>query len=177
MLSNAKKMLNDAKNGKYAIGQFNINNLEWTKAILEVAEEKKSPVILGVSEGAARYMGGFEAVVGMVSGLDKAMKISVPVAIHLDHGVSFESAKAAIDAGFTSVMYDGSEHDIDTNILKAYLFSDSKLHPKFKHSKNTDKIINIGISSSKFSIILNGSRINSYYRIKNLNISLIRIIP
>ncbi len=116
MLSNAKKMLIDAKNGKYAVGQFNINNLEWTKAILEVAEEMKSPVILGVSEGAAKYMGGYDAVVGMVKGLDKALKITVPVAIHLDHGQTVESAKAAIDAGFTSVMYDGSEHSIDENV-------------------------------------------------------------
>ncbi len=116
MLANAKKMLKDAKNGKYAIGQFNINNLEWTKAILEVAEENKSPVILGVSEGAAKYMGGYDAVVGMVTGLDKALKITVPVAIHLDHGSSFESTKAAMDAGFTSIMFDGSELSIDENI-------------------------------------------------------------
>ncbi len=121
MLANAKKMLIDAKNGKYAVGQFNINNLEWTKAILEVAEEMKSPVILGVSEGAARYMGGYDAVVGMVKGLDKALKISVPVAIHLDHGQTVESAKAAIDAGFTSVMYDGSEHSIEENVNNSKL--------------------------------------------------------
>ncbi len=121
MLSNAKKMLIDAKKGKYAVGQFNINNLEWTKAILEVAEEMKSPVILGVSEGAAKYMGGYDAVVGMVKGLDKALKISVPVAIHLDHGQTVESAKAAIDAGFTSVMYDGSEHSIDENVANSKL--------------------------------------------------------
>ncbi len=116
MLVNAKAMLNKAKIHKYAVGQFNINNLEWTKAILEVAEATKSPVILGVSEGAAKYMGGYDAVVGMVRGLDKALKITVPVALHLDHGSSVESAKAAIDAGFTSVMYDGSEHSIDENI-------------------------------------------------------------
>ncbi len=116
MLINAKAMLNKAKNHKYAVGQFNINNLEWTKAILEVAEATKSPVILGVSEGAAKYMGGYDAVVGMVRGLDKALNITVPVALHLDHGSSVESAKAAIDAGFTSVMYDGSEHSIDENI-------------------------------------------------------------
>ena len=116
MLTNTKKMLLNAKSNHYAVAQFNINNLEWTKAILEVAEEKKSPVILGVSEGAAKYMGGFDAVVGMVKGLDKSLKISVPVAIHLDHGQSVESAKAAMEAGFTSVMYDGSEHSIEENI-------------------------------------------------------------
>jgi len=109
-------MLNKALEGKYAVGQFNINNLEWTQAILGAAEAEKSPVILGVSEGAARHMGGFYTVVKMVEGLVQDMKITVPVAIHLDHGSSFDKCKAAIDAGFTSVMIDGSHHPIDENI-------------------------------------------------------------
>lgn len=116
MLVNMVEMLNKAKEGKYAVGQFNINNLEWTKTILSVAEEMKSPVILGVSEGAAKYMGGFNTVTGMVKGLLQDMQITVPVAIHLDHGQSFENCKKAIDAGFTSVMIDGSHHPIDENI-------------------------------------------------------------
>jgi fructose-1,6-bisphosphate aldolase class II len=109
-------MLNKAKEGKYAVGQFNINNLEWTKTILETAQANNAPVILGVSEGAGKYMGGFNTVVGMVKGLIKDLGISVDVAIHLDHGSSFESCKKAIDAGFTSVMIDGSHHPIDENI-------------------------------------------------------------
>jgi fructose-bisphosphate aldolase class II len=109
-------MLHKALEGKYAVGQFNINNLEWTQAILGAAEEEKSPVILGVSEGAARHMGGFYTVVKMVEGLIHDMKITVPVAIHLDHGSSFDKCKDAIDAGFTSVMIDGSHHPIDENI-------------------------------------------------------------
>lgn len=109
-------MLNKAKEGKYAVGQFNINNLEWTKTILETAEKNGSPVILGVSEGAAKYMGGFDTIVGMVKGLIKYLNITVEVALHLDHGSSFESCKAALDAGFTSVMIDGSHHPIAENI-------------------------------------------------------------
>lgn len=115
-LVNMTNMLNQAKEGKYAVGQFNINNLEWTKTILETAEKNQSPVILGVSEGAAKYMGGFDTVVGMVKGLMKYLNITVEVAIHLDHGSSFASCKNAIDAGFTSVMIDGSHHPIDENI-------------------------------------------------------------
>ncbi|MEK3732690.1 MULTISPECIES: class II fructose-1,6-bisphosphate aldolase [Paenibacillus] len=110
------EMLNKALEGKYAVGQYNINNLEWTHAILEAAEEEKSPVILGVSEGAARYMGGFNTVVHMVKGLMQDLKVTVPVAIHLDHGSSVEKCKEAIDAGFTSVMIDDSHSPIDTNI-------------------------------------------------------------
>ena len=109
-------MLNKALEEKYAVGQFNINNLEWTQAILGAAEEEKSPVILGVSEGAARHMGGFNTVVKMVEGLLLDMSITVPVAIHLDHGSSFDKCKAALDAGFTSVMIDGSHHPIEENI-------------------------------------------------------------
>ncbi|ACJ35082.1 Fructose-1,6-bisphosphate aldolase [Anoxybacillus flavithermus WK1] len=110
------EMLKQALAGKYAVGQFNINNLEWTQAILAAAEEEKSPVILGVSEGAARYMGGFKTVVNMVKGLMEDMNITVPVAIHLDHGSSFEKCKAAIDAGFTSVMIDASHHPFEENV-------------------------------------------------------------
>ena len=115
-LVNMCEMLTKAKEGKYAVGQFNINNLEWTKSILETAQEQNSPVILGVSEGAAKYMGGFKTVVGMVKGLIEELNITVSVAIHLDHGQSFENCKKAIDAGFTSVMIDGSHHPIDENI-------------------------------------------------------------
>jgi fructose-bisphosphate aldolase class II len=111
-----KAMLVKAKDEKYAVGQFNINNLEWTKSILSACEEMNSPVILGVSEGAARYMGGFKTVVGMVKGMLEDLNITVDVAIHLDHGSSFESCKKAIDAGFTSVMIDASKHPLAENI-------------------------------------------------------------
>ncbi|MEH7402346.1 MULTISPECIES: class II fructose-bisphosphate aldolase [Bacillaceae] len=110
------EMLNKAKEGKYAVGQYNINNLEWTFAILTAAEKEQSPVILGVSEGAAKYMGGFNTVVKMVEGLLIDLKITVPVAIHLDHGSSFEACKAAIDAGFTSVMIDASHDPFEQNV-------------------------------------------------------------
>lgn len=116
MLVNMTQMLNKAKEEKYAVGQFNINNLEWTKTILGVAQELSSPVILGVSEGAARYMGGYRTVVGMVKGLMEDMAITVDVAIHLDHGSTFENCKKAIDAGFTSVMIDASHHPLEENI-------------------------------------------------------------
>ena len=117
MLVSAKDMLNRAKQGKYAVGQFNINNLEWTKAILQTAEELKSPVILGVSEGAGKYMCGYTTVVGMVKGMIENLGITVPVALHLDHG-SYDAAKACIEAGFSSVMFDGSHYAIDENIAK-----------------------------------------------------------
>src|SRR5690554_313118 len=110
------EMLQKAKNEGYAVGQFNLNNLEFTQAILQAAEEEKSPVILGVSEGAGRYMGGFFTVVKMVEGLMEDYKITVPVAIHLDHGSSFEKCKEAIDAGFTSVMIDASHHPFEENV-------------------------------------------------------------
>ena len=116
-LVSAKEMLNKAKEGKYAVGQFNINNLEWTKAILLTAQENKSPVILGVSEGAVKYMCGYKTIVGMVNGMLEELKITVPVALHLDHG-SFEGAKACIEAGFSSVMFDGSHYAIEENIQK-----------------------------------------------------------
>ena len=109
-------MLKKAKSEGYAVGQFNINNLEFTQAILQAAQEEKSPVILGVSEGAGRYMGGFKTVVKIVEGLLEDYKITVPVAIHLDHGSSFDKCKEAIDAGFTSVMIDASHHPFEENI-------------------------------------------------------------
>ncbi|MDZ5711216.1 class II fructose-bisphosphate aldolase [Jeotgalibacillus haloalkalitolerans] len=109
-------MLNKAKDGGYAVGQFNLNNLEFTQAILQAAEEEKSPVILGVSEGAARYMSGFTTVVKMVEGLLEDLNITVPVAIHLDHGSSFDKCKEAIDAGFTSVMIDASHGPFEDNV-------------------------------------------------------------
>ena len=118
MLVSVKEMVTKAMEGHYAVGQFNINNLEWTKAILLTAEENKSPVILGVSEGAGKYMGGYEAVVGMVNGLLKGLNITVPVALHLDHG-SFEGAYKCIEAGFSSVMFDGSHYAIEENIEKS----------------------------------------------------------
>ena len=117
MLVSAKEMLNKARDGKYAVGQFNINNLEWTKSILQTAEELKSPVILGVSEGAGKYMCGYKTVVGMVNGMLEEMKITVPVALHLDHG-SYEGALACIEAGFSSIMFDGSHYPIDENVAK-----------------------------------------------------------
>ncbi|MGO4937422.1 class II fructose-1,6-bisphosphate aldolase [Fundicoccus sp. Sow4_H7] len=110
------EMLNKAKEGKYAVGQFNINNLEWTQAVLTAAQENNSPIILGVSEGAAKYMGGTKVVSAMVNALLETMDITVPVALHLDHGSSFETCKDAIDAGFSSVMIDGSHDPIDDNI-------------------------------------------------------------
>ncbi|BDU67384.1 MAG: fructose-1,6-bisphosphate aldolase, class II [Candidatus Tyloplasma litorale] len=116
MLVNAKEMILKAKAGKYAIAQININNLEWTKAALETVQELNSPVILGVTSGAAKWMGGWNAVVGMVNGLMKDLKITVPVALHLDHGGAIEICKEAIDAGFTSVMYDGSHDSIEKNV-------------------------------------------------------------
>ena len=117
MLVSAKEMLEKAKAGKYAVGQFNINNLEWTKAILQTAEEMKSPVILGVSEGAGKYMCGYNTIVGMVKGMIETLGITVPVAIHLDHG-TYEGAYKCIEAGFSSVMFDGSHYPIEENIAK-----------------------------------------------------------
>ena len=117
MLVSAKEMLQKAKEGKYAVGQFNINNLEWTKAILLTAQEMNSPVILGVSEGAGKYMAGYKTVVGMVNGMLEELKITVPVALHLDHG-SYEGCLKCIEAGFSSVMFDGSHYPIEENVAK-----------------------------------------------------------
>ena len=117
MLVSAKEMLNKAKEGHYAVGQFNINNLEWTKAVLLTAEEMKSPVILGVSEGAGKYMCGFKTVADMVKAMINELKITVPVALHLDHG-SYEGCYKCIEAGFSSIMFDGSHYPIDENVAK-----------------------------------------------------------
>ena len=117
MLVNAKEMLDKAKAGKYAVGQFNINNLEWTKAILLTAQECNSPVILGVSEGAGKYMCGMETVAAMVKAMDESLGITVPVALHLDHG-AYEGCYKCIKAGFTSIMFDGSHFPIEENVAK-----------------------------------------------------------
>lgn len=117
MLVSAKDMLQKAKAGHYAVGQFNINNLEWTKSILLAAEECRSPVILGVSEGAGKYMTGYKTVVGMVNGMLEELNITVPVALHLDHG-SYEGCLKCIEAGFSSVMFDGSHYPIEENVAK-----------------------------------------------------------
>lgn len=116
MLVNAKEMLIKARDGHYAVPHFNINNLEWTRFILEECEKNQSPVILGVSEGAKKYMGGFRTISKMVSGLVQDLNITVPVALHLDHGSSVDSCKEAIDAGFTSVMFDGSKLSLEENL-------------------------------------------------------------
>lgn len=117
MLVSAKEMLDKAKAGHYAVGQFNINNLEWTKAILQTAQELNSPVILGVSEGAGKYMCGYKTVVGMVNGMLEEMNITVPVALHLDHG-SYDACYKCIEAGFSSIMFDGSHYSIEENVAK-----------------------------------------------------------
>ncbi len=117
MLVSATEMLKKAKAGHYAVGQFNINNLEWTKAILLTAQENNSPVILGVSEGAGKYMGGYKTIVGMVNGMMEEQNITVPVALHLDHG-SYEHCYKCMDAGFSSVMFDGSHYPIEENVAK-----------------------------------------------------------
>ena len=117
MLVSATEMLKKARDGHYAVGQFNINNLEWTKAVLLTAEELKSPVILGVSEGAGKYMTGFKTVAAMVKAMVETLNITVPVALHLDHG-TYEGAKACVEAGFSSIMFDGSHYPIEENIAK-----------------------------------------------------------
>lgn len=144
------EMLNKALAGKYAVGQFNINNLEWTQAILAAAEEEKSPVILGVSEGAARHMSGFYTIVKMVEGLLHDMKITVPVAIHLDHGSSFEKCKEAIDAGFTSVMIDGSHHPIEENIEM------TKKVVEYAHSKGVSVEAEVGTVGGQEDDVIGG---------------------
>ena len=116
MLVNFKEMLGKAKQEHYAVPHFNINNLEWAKYILEQCQAMNIPVILGVSEGAAKYMGGFNAITGMVKGLLKDLNITIPVCLHVDHGTSFETCKNTIDAGFTSVMIDASKHELEENI-------------------------------------------------------------
>ena len=117
MIVSATEMLKKAVEGKYAVGQFNINNLEWTKAILLTAQENNSPVILGVSEGAGKYMTGFKTVAAMVKAMVEELNITVPVALHLDHG-TYEGCYKCIEAGFSSVMFDGSHFPIEENIAK-----------------------------------------------------------
>lgn len=117
VLVSATEMIKKAHEGHYAVGQFNINNMEWTKSILAAAQEANSPVILGVSEGAGKYMGGYKTIVGMVNGMLEELNITVPVALHLDHG-SYEGALKVIEAGFSSVMFDGSHYSIEENIAK-----------------------------------------------------------
>ncbi|GAB6992603.1 class II fructose-1,6-bisphosphate aldolase [Paenibacillus pini] len=149
-LVSMKDMLNKALEGKYAVGQFNINNLEWTQAILGAAEEEKSPVILGVSEGAARHMSGFYTVVKMVEGLIHDMKITVPVAIHLDHGSSFDKCKEAIDAGFTSVMIDDSHSPIDKNI------ETTKKVVEYAHAKGVSVEAEVGTVGGQEDDVIGG---------------------
>ena len=138
-LVSMKEMMIKGKKEGYAIGQFNLNNLEYTQAILQAAEEEKSPVILGVSEGAARYMGGFTTIVNMVKGLMHDFKITVPVAIHLDHGSSFEKCKEAIDAGFTSVMIDASSKPLEENI------ETTKKVVEYAHAKGVSVEAELGV--------------------------------
>lgn len=131
-------MLNKALDEKYAVGQFNINNLEWTQAILQAAQEEQSPAILGVSEGAAKYMGGTKVVVAMVNALMETMDITVPIALHLDHGSSYESVVDAIDAGFSSVMIDNSAFPIDENI------ENTKKVVEYAHAKGVSVEAEVG---------------------------------
>ena len=138
MLVNSKQMLLEAKEKKYAIPQFNMNNLEWTKTILEKCNEMNLPVILGVSEGAIKYMGGCNTVVGMVKGLIKDLNIQIPVCLHVDHGQSFELCKKAIDAGFTSVMIDASKYPLDEN------FKITKEVVDYAHEKNVTVEAEVG---------------------------------
>ncbi len=137
MLVNAKEMLEKARDGHYAVGQFNINNLEWTKAVLTKSQEMNSPVILGVSMGAGKYMGGYKVVAAMVRAMDETLGITVPVALHLDHG-NYEAAKACIEAGFTSIMFDGSSLPFDENIEK------TKELVKLAHSKGISVEAEVG---------------------------------
>lgn len=138
MLVNMIDILNKAKEGKYAVAQFNINNLEWTRFLLEETNLLKVPVILGVSEGATKYMGGYVTVVNLINNLVEYLNISVPVVIHLDHGSSFESCKKAIEAGFTSVMIDASDKDLEENIKITKLVVD------YAHSNNVSVEAEIG---------------------------------
>ena len=150
MLVSAKEMLDKAKAGHYAVGQFNINNLEWTKAILLTAQECNSPIILGVSEGAGKYMTGFKTVAAMVKAMIETLGITVPVALHLDHG-SYDGALACIDAGFSSVMFDGSHYGIEENIQK------TKEIIEIAHSKGISVEAEVGaIGGEEDGVIGNG---------------------
>ena len=152
MLVSATEMLNKARDGHYAVGQFNINNLEWTKAILLTAQENNSPVILGVSEGAGKYMGGYTTVVGMVNGMIKELGITVPVALHLDHG-SYEAAKECIEKGFSSVMFDGSKYDIEENVAK------TKEIVALAHAKGVSVEAEVGAIGGEEDGVLGGGEI------------------
>lgn len=152
MLLSAAEMLKKAKEGKYAVGQFNINNLEWTKAILQTAQECNSPVILGVSEGAGKYMTGYKTVVGMVKGMLEEMNITVPVALHLDHG-SYEHALKTIEAGFSSVMFDGSHYAIEENIEK------TKEIIKLAHSKGISVEAEVGSIGGEEDGVIGGGEV------------------
>lgn len=152
MLVSAREMLLKAKEGKYAVGQFNINNLEWTKAILQTAQECNSPVILGVSEGAGKYMAGYDTIVGMVKGMIKGLNITVPVAIHLDHG-SYEHAYKVMEAGFSSVMFDGSHYDIEENIAK------TKEIVEFAHSKGISVEAEVGSIGGEEDGVIGGGEV------------------
>ncbi len=138
MMVNAKELLEKAHNGKYAIPHFNINNLEWTRFILEECQKQNSPVILGVSEGAIKYIGGEDVVVSIVKSLIKDLSITIPVVLHLDHGSSYESCKRAVDAGFTSVMIDASKYNLEENI------EITKKVVSYAHSKNVSVEAEIG---------------------------------
>lgn len=149
-LVSMKEMLIKAKAEGYAVGQFNINNLEWTQAILAAAQEENSPVILGVSEGAGKYMGGFYTVVKIVEGLMKDMNVTVPVAIHLDHGSSFAKCKEAIDAGFTSVMIDASHHPFEENVAT------TKEVVEYAHARNVSVEAELGTVGGEEDGVIGG---------------------
>ena len=159
MLVSAAKMLKDAKAGKYAVGHFNINNLEWTKAILLTAQELNSPVILGVSEGAGKYMCGFKTVTAMVDAMVDELGITVPVALHLDHG-SYEGALKCIEAGFSSVMFDGSHYGIEENIEK------TKEIIALAHSKGISVEAEVGAIGGEEDGVIGGGEVADPYECK-----------
>ena len=152
MLVSATEMLNKAKAGHYAVGQFNINNLEWTKMVLQAAQENQSPVILGVSEGAGKYMTGFKTVAAMVSAMIEEMGITVPVALHLDHG-TYEGAQKCIEAGFSSVMFDGSHYGIEENIEK------TKAIIALAHSKGISVEAEVGAIGGEEDGVIGGGEV------------------
>ncbi len=169
MLVSASEMLKKAKEGRYAVGQFNINNLEWAKAILLTAQECNSPVILGVSEGAGKYMCGYTTVVGMVKGMIENLGITVPVAIHLDHG-SYEHAKKVIEAGFSSVMFDGSKYEISENIEK------TKEIIELAHSKGISVEAEVGAIGGEEDGVIGGGEVadvNECVMIANLGVDML----
>lgn len=162
MLVSATEMLQKAKVGKYAVGQFNINNLEWTKAVLLTAQENNSPVILGVSEGAGKYMGGYNVVMGMVKGMIKDLNITVPVAVHLDHGTT-EGCIKCIDAGFSSVMFDGSHYEIEENVSR------TKDIIKLAHSKGISVEAEVGSIGGEEDGVIGAGEIADPLECKRIN--------